>query len=142
MGVAYPIKVLSKNIIVNETGQILALKRSKSDDRRPNCWDFPGGGKDASEDIYESAVREIYEEAGLQVLTEDLQVIYIESGMGVTQEDVLAICFVANKWTGEVTLSLEHSAYEWVTPQEFLQMETGNDGGFLHACVKRLALVP
>lgn len=125
------IKVLTKNIIVNKKGEVLALRRPEDDHRRPNAWDFPGGGLEPGEDIYDCARREIREEAGLEA--NKLQVIYAESGMGITDgSDVLALGFVCRDYQGEVKLSAEHSKYTWVTPEEFLTMETGDDGGFLH----------
>lgn len=129
------VKILTKNIVVNRKGEILALKRSGTDVRRPNAWDFPGGGLDQGEDIYDSARREIEEEAGLAA--EDLQVIYVESGVGIIDDsDVLALCFVCRDWHGEVMLSPEHDEFAWVTPEEYLELETGDDGGFLHQCVR------
>lgn len=129
------VKILTKNIIVNREGKILALKRSDTDMRRPGAWDMPGGGKDMGEDIYDSARREIEEESGL--VAKALQVVYVESGMGfIDGKDVLALCFVCQDWSGEVKLSDEHVEYAWVTPQEFLELGTGDDGGFLHQSVR------
>lgn len=128
------VKILTKNILVRKDEKILALKRAMDDGRRPGCWDFAGGGLEKGEDIYESARREILEECGLEVV--DLKVVYTASGMGIQEIDVLALTFVGKVVSEEVKLSGEHGEFAWVTPEEFLEMETGEDGGYLHKSVR------
>ena len=125
------VKFLQKCIIVDDRGRILALRRDPNDARRPNCWDFPGGNYEAGETVDECIKREIYEETKL--LAKSLRAIYIASNMGKTYSDinVIAACQVCLDWEGEVNLSSEHVEYRWVTPEEFMDLETGDDGGFL-----------
>jgi 8-oxo-dGTP pyrophosphatase MutT (NUDIX family) len=47
----------------DEQGRILLLRRSEKD----NVWSFPGGAMDPGESIAETVVREVREEAGLEV---------------------------------------------------------------------------
>ncbi len=54
-------------IIVDKAGEILLLKRSASDERRPSQWDTPGGHLEKGELIEENAVREIFEETGIML---------------------------------------------------------------------------
>ena len=57
-------------LIKDEDNKFLFIKRSKHKKSLPNIWSFPSGTKEVEEDINETAVREAYEELGVQVKTE------------------------------------------------------------------------
>jgi hypothetical protein len=58
--------------------------------------------------------------------------------MGKTYEGVtvIAVTQTSNDWEGDVKLSDEHVEYRWITPSEFMNLETGDDGGFLKDSMK------
>jgi len=116
---------------VNKDGKILALRRDPNDVRRPKCWDFPGGNYEEGETVDECIKREIREETSLDV--KSVRPVYIASNMGKSYQNinVIAVCQLCTDWSGEVILSDEHTQYRWVTPSEFINLETGDDGGFL-----------
>ena len=62
-------------IIRNENGQILLQERT---DR--NKWGLPGGCQDLGEDLRNTAVREAYEETGIKLDPNDIQLIDTLSG--------------------------------------------------------------
>lgn len=62
-------------IIRNENGQILLQERT---DR--NKWGLPGGCQDLGEDLRVTAVREAYEETGIKLNPEDIELIDTLSG--------------------------------------------------------------
>lgn len=130
------VKVLSKVIVVRVDGRILTIKRSDKDRRRPGCWDFPGGNFEKGEHILRSAEREVMEEVGIKV--SNLRPVLVDSGMGpnIDGVDVIAVGYVADDYSGDVELSGEHVEYRWVTKDEFLGFETGDDGGFLKKMLK------
>lgn len=130
------VKFLQKCIVVDKDGKILALRRDPNDIRRPNCWDFPGGNYEEGESIEECIKREIKEETSLIART--LKPIYVASNMGKTYQDinVIALTQVCTDWEGKVKLSSEHVEFRWVTPTEFMDLETGDDGGFLKASLR------
>lgn len=62
-------------LIFNEKGQVLLQRRS--DD---NLWGVPGGSMDLGETIYDTIIREIKEEANLEINKENLKIFNIYSG--------------------------------------------------------------
>jgi 8-oxo-dGTP diphosphatase len=131
---------LQKCIIVNNKGQILALKRSLTKDSdRSGCWDLPGGTYELGEDVIDSIKREVKEETSL--IISDPQPIYLASGFNhlnqfMSGENVFAVTHVCHTWTGDVIISDEHTEYRWITSQEFLTYDFGDDGGFFKASIQ------
>lgn len=62
-------------LIFNEENQVLLQRRS--DD---HLWGNPGGSMDLGETIYETVIREVKEETGLDILEKDLKIFHIYSG--------------------------------------------------------------
>lgn len=59
------IEMAAKVYIENDKGEILLIKRGKNPDR--GTWDSPGGGMEAGETLDECGIREVKEEANLDV---------------------------------------------------------------------------
>lgn len=133
---------LQKCIVVDDKGRILALKRSETketkDSNRSGCWDLPGGTYERGEDVIDSLKREVMEEVGLTII--DPKPVYLANGLNnanefMSSEVVFAVTHVATEWSGEVIISDEHTEYRWVTAEEFLTYDFGNDGGFFKASI-------
>lgn len=58
-------------VILRVDDEVLLLKRGKKSNN-PNLWNFPGGGVEKNETIKTSAVREVWEEAGIRIRESDL----------------------------------------------------------------------
>jgi 8-oxo-dGTP pyrophosphatase MutT (NUDIX family) len=116
------IKVIAKAVIQNADGQVLLMRRSATDPRRPGEWDFPGGAVEAGEELSFGAAREIQEEAGLVINPADLRLLfaatepYEQSGESVTR-----LLFAGRAASDAVTLSFEHDEYKWVDIATALQ---------------------
>ena len=88
--------------------------------------DFPGGRVDESEvDLswQEALQREMIEELGDRVTCTIGNYAFVSKRVwhhDGKRTNVAAIYFMANYTGGEITLSDEHRAYEWLTPAEIL----------------------
>jgi len=111
--------VIAKVFVVNEAGELLTLRRSKDDSRRPGELDFPGGWVDEGEGVAAAAIRETQEEAGLTIANPRLVFglsDVTEHGSGTW------IVFTAHvSGQPEVTLSVEHDMFAWMKPEELLE---------------------
>lgn len=111
--------VVSKVLVVNDKGKVLALRRSQTDDRRPGQWDFPGGWVDDGEDVLAAVKREAVEEAGLEI--KDPKLVFAFSEMTTDHGSgtwILCIAHVSGE--PDVTLSYEHDAHAWKDPKALL----------------------
>jgi 8-oxo-dGTP diphosphatase len=111
---------IAKLLLVNEAGEILLLRRSKTDTRRPGQWDLPGGNVDQGEDIRAAVIREAAEEAGI-TLTNPV-VVYGFSEQ-IAPDALPTWIFFAQKVAGQpaVTLSFEHDDYTWMPVSEAVE---------------------
>jgi 8-oxo-dGTP pyrophosphatase MutT (NUDIX family) len=108
--------VVAKVFVQNISGQLLLLQRSETDPRRPLQWDLPGGMVEQNEFVEQAAARETFEEAGLKIDPLQLKLVYTQS---ITYDDSTGVTT-----SDGVTLSYEHSAYQWASIEEALQILT------------------
>jgi mutator protein MutT len=94
-------------IIFNNEGQVLMLHRSDND-----CWCFPGGAIELGEKVEEAAVREVFEETGLEV--QGLKLFGVFSGEELYYQyphgdEVynIDVVYIADKYHGEIRISNE-----------------------------------
>lgn len=125
----------TKVILFDEDGKILFLKRSDKTSR-PHGWDFPGGGVDAGEDLSEAAIREVVEETGLSIEHPTIVgTITRDSSNG----DYVIVGYKSAYSGGEVVLSWEHEAYEWIPLATALELELPSlHRGFLETYARSL----
>jgi 8-oxo-dGTP diphosphatase len=116
-----PIKVLAKVALINEAGEMLMLRRSKTAPNRPLDLDLPGGKVEDGEDPLEAALREIHEEIGLSLKTNDLELLFTATNYydGISFMRFLFVGRVNGR--PEITLSHEHDQYKWRALGEVLQ---------------------
>jgi len=116
--------VSQKAIVVNEEGKMLAVRRSDSAPRNALRWDLPGGILDFGEDAKEGIIREIKEEAGLEV--KDVKVFDVISKFNELKEFWVTIGYTAQALSKDVKLSYEHVEFKWVTLDEFLNLDASD----------------
>ncbi len=98
-----------------DDGRILLLQRAEGSAMAGQYF-LPGGVVDDGEEPYEGARRELLEEAGLTV--SGPMTIIGTYPMWVYGRDFLMLSF-HGRVSGDVALSHEHLAHQWVDPGEF-----------------------
>lgn len=118
-----------KAIIRNKDGNILLLKRSpkKQHTSQTNRWELPGGRIQKGEDLEQAFRREIEEETGITNITNitkfetfvrDIRLPYGSISVGLII--FVFLCDVEN--TTDISLSNEHTEYEWYTPDKVYEI--------------------
>ena len=95
--------------------EFLLVKRADSKDQHPGMWEFPGGKVDDGETPKEAALREMKEETGLtgQVIRSGEPGVVDYPG-----ESYKIYPFLVMVEDEEVSLSAEHSDFEWIKPEK------------------------
>ena len=103
---------LSASVLIlhPDDGRALALRRSGTDPWMPLHWNLPGGGVDPGETFPQAAAREAWEEAGVPLSEDDLQVLRV-----IKRSDLCHITYWA-WWDGTTPQLLdgEHDEWAWV----------------------------
>lgn len=112
--------VVAKVLPVNSKGDVLVLRRSKTDTRRPLELDLAGGWVDEGEDFIEAAIRETQEEAGIRLSKQDLRLVYTHTATR-DNENTSWLFFIAKTDQTEVKLSPEHDQAKWVSLDQAIE---------------------
>ncbi len=118
----HKVNISQKTFIFRNDGRFLALRRVASMMFRPRMWDLPGGMFEYGEIPKDSARREISEETNLVV--GELTPVTIESEVHKGGICLVTVAYRTDVQGGELKLSSEHDEYKWVTPVEFLALES------------------
>jgi 8-oxo-dGTP diphosphatase len=116
-------KIWAKSLIVNESGEVLVLRRSPDDENNPGRVDFPGGGVEPNESYVAAAAREIKEEAGIVLSERELELVYAFTVYDNKSDMLLTrLLYVGHPAHSEMTLSHEHDAYWWRNAHELAEI--------------------
>lgn len=106
-----PITTYADMLVINSEGKILLLQRNKECEFEPNKWGFPGGKVMPGETTKEGAIRECFEECGIEVKNVE--------GIGeVTNKDNTSSHYFKGIPINEVKIGNEHQNFAWVSPDE------------------------
>ncbi|MBV9312794.1 MAG: NUDIX domain-containing protein [Pseudonocardia sp.] len=109
-------------IVRIDAGDILMIKRSDN-----GLWAPPGGAQDIGETTREAAVREVFEETGIQIRVVTVSGIYsdprhvIEYDDGEVRQE-FSIVFEAKPIGGELRESAESTIVRWISPREIKRL--------------------
>ena len=117
-------QIVSKIIVIDESGICLVLFRSDTHPLWPGHMDFPGGEVEKNEDSRLAAARELREETGIESNLEHLTLI---SKQGLSRVNQLYVLKVDNLKKFQIKLSWEHSRYE-LLPLSKLKIQKITDG--------------
>lgn len=129
-------KRVAKLVIIDNDSKYLLLYRNAhpyfGDDP-----DLPGGTLEGDESLMQGMVREVYEEAGIEIADTGMQAIY--EGTDYSTYDTHYALFVATfSSRPAIQMSWEHSAYEWLDRDEFLEKAKGANDTYMHMVYAQL----
>jgi 8-oxo-dGTP diphosphatase len=105
--------------LVRKDGRILSMRRSLSKDASPGIWEALSGRMEPGESPLEAVRREIEEESGLVVEVHPRPL--AAHGSERAGVPMLIVYYLADWKSGEVRLSEEHDAFEWLGADEFAE---------------------
>lgn len=102
--------------IIVRNNKVLILQRHKNERTYPEMWELPSGKKELLELVESAVIREVKEEAGLDITVDGVSSVFnyqIEKESEIY--DVTQINFLAKIAGNEdVMLSQEHQAFAWI----------------------------
>jgi ADP-ribose pyrophosphatase YjhB (NUDIX family) len=108
-------KFVGVGCIFIQDEKVLTVLRTKTG-RNDNLYGLIGGLVEPHEPVKQAAIREIYEEVGVKVNPEDLELIHVMSSIE-NDVEVIGCYFLVKKWEGEPfnKASDKHERIEWIS---------------------------
>ncbi|MFZ2125527.1 MAG: NUDIX hydrolase [Candidatus Saccharimonadales bacterium] len=111
---------VAKAIIYDRSDQMLVLRRSGTHPKYPYHVDFPGGIVEDDENGFEGVKREIMEEVSLHLNDEIIELVYEKNSPDNFHHELYITRIDEDR--PDITLSWEHSGYDWVSVSDFLKI--------------------
>lgn len=98
--------------------EFLVLKRPDEDEDMAGVWEFPSGNAECGEDLIDALVRELNEEAGLEVDKNKIRILSLDQYESEKPDYIKCsvqinfLCEYEEK--PQIVISEEHTAYDWV----------------------------
>lgn len=130
-----PFGLTVRAILCDDQGRCLLVRRSAASARFTGCWEWPGGKVDPGEDFMTALHRELAEETGLSIVSRRF---VGATSFELPQTNVIVLCMETVLAGGELRLSDEHDAAEWVPFAEFAHRNLPEQmRGFMMAYAKK-----
>lgn len=109
--------------VQDEAGRILMIRRTDN-----NKYAIPGGQQDVGETLAQTAVREVKEETGIDIVVTELIGLYSNPNHVIAYDDgeirqEFSICFRARPVGGALKTSTESKEVIWVEPARLSQID-------------------
>lgn len=95
--------MISRAVVIGllKDAEVLMTQRSTHLVWEPGAWHQPGGMVEPGESVHEAAIRETYEEVGVNVALKDLRFLGIANYRETNGRDVNVYFFSTAQWQGE-----------------------------------------
>ena len=93
---------------------LLVHRNARPDDEQLGKWNGLGGKLEADEDVVTGMIRELREEASIEVTGIRLRATISWPGFGPNGEDWLGFVFVVDEWRGEVPDHNDEGTLHWI----------------------------
>lgn len=121
-------KIVLAGVVFNKEGKALILQRNQNEDIYPGMWELPSGKREFFESSHDTLVREIKEEAGLDIeVIQPCSVFEYKIEKPDEIRDSTQINFIVTSNTSEVKLSEEHQNYAWISKDEINKYGTSDE---------------
>ncbi len=122
-------KTIAKVVLFDSSsGNVLVIRRTYTDSRRPGQWDIPGGTVEAGETLEAAVIRECNEEVAINIKEADLKLFFTDRDHFNQEDDqVLTVnwlVFYCPVTEQSVNLSFEHEEYKWLSVKEATKLMT------------------
>jgi 8-oxo-dGTP diphosphatase len=105
--------------LVNEQGAVLVQQRGMAG-AHAGLWEFPGGKLETGESPEKAAIRELREELGITIATDDLRPVSFASSVverASGTQPLVILLFACERWQG-APMPLAATALAWSDPAE------------------------
>lgn len=122
--------LVSKLVLIDSENNYLLMYRSEHP-AFGNDPDLPGGTGELGEEPVQTCVREVYEEIGVTIDESDLKQVY--KGAEYSAHHTTYALFIARcDDRPDITMSWEHSRYEWLDKQDFIEKSKNSNDTYMH----------
>ena len=106
-----PFRLAVYAVLFDARNRCLVLRRSAANRSCVGCWEWPGGKVDSGEDFETALRRELREETGLEA---EFNGLAGASEFELDHYHVVLVALIGRAIGGELRLSPEHDAADWV----------------------------
>ena len=113
--------IIVQKAAIKAGNKYLILFRSKKEEIKPDCWDFPGGRLREGEDAEAGLIRQVYEETSLKIKANKRQANY---PIDINNLPYYFVVYDASIISGDdVILSSEHTEFRWAALEELRELK-------------------
>jgi 8-oxo-dGTP diphosphatase len=109
---------VAKVLLRDSNGDLLILRRSETHPRFAFHDDLPGGMVEPDEDTLDAALREVFEETGLELTMTDLKLAHEHDRSALTKYLIYEAELTVPR--PPIVISWEHDQFEWVSLSDLL----------------------